>query len=96
LRVANAVSLFVQLSNVGSHFQAGEQLGIARFAAHSCFGHAVIPIRNIEAFPYSAELASDRLLRVEAVFLHVIMVCFVVLEIGTALISDALADLLNI
>jgi hypothetical protein len=94
--LASAVRLLVQLSNVGSHFQTGEQLGIARFAAHSGFGQTVIPIRSIEAFPYCPKLASDRLLSVKAVFLRVIMARFVFVEIGTALISDALADLLHI
>src|SRR5208282_1181332 len=85
LRMPCSVGLLVQLSDGAGHFQACDQLSIARFPAHPRFSRAMSLVSGVEASPYFHQLIADLLLSVEAIFFR-----------PRALLSEALADLFQI
>ena len=81
-------------SDVTRHFQAGEQFGVADFAAHLGFIRAGDLVGGVEARPLLDELVTDGLLAVEA--LLGLLRDVGVVEGHAALLSDPSADLFHI
>src|SRR5580700_4870472 len=80
--------------HIAGHFQASQQLGVARLAAHPRFIRAVDLVGAVKARPLLGQLVTDGLLAVEAILL--LLGDSGIVERDTALLGNAGADLLHI
>src|SRR5580704_7716663 len=79
---------------IAGHFQAGQQFGVARLAAHPGFVRAVDLVVAVEARPLFGQFVADGLLAVEAILL--LLADGGIVERDPALLGDAGADLLHV